>query len=300
MVLSQVILGLLARNEAIPDVRTLRYPERFQSVHLGDMICVVSGSSVMAIAPSFQDTYGYGRVTSLLVYSVRGVVERLDGRWTYISPHGSAGYIHAGGVTIPVSFDARYNVTALGGPIITEEDHALRSSTSELATYVFSDYRLSLACSPTDVDPFLPAIQHLPYPERPFVFLHIDKTAGTKLRRYVSCVDDPNIHGMCVKLLYTLIRVLYDSATALGVHSYIPCYGGVHCVLFSYHPSAGVTDIDAGISVVAGHFEWDVWKGLPALGSNPNVNDNRNSAPPCFIMFRDPVSRAVSYYYQVN
>ena len=32
----------------------------------------------------------------------------------------------------------------------------------------------------------LPAVQHMPTPQDPFVFLHIEKTAGTAFRRYVS------------------------------------------------------------------------------------------------------------------
>ena len=44
------------------------------------------------------------------------------------------------------------------------------------------------------------------------------------------------------------------------------------------------------VSVVAGHFFWDVWKALPSMRSS--------DSPSVFVMGRHPVTRAISYYYQ--
>jgi autonomous glycyl radical cofactor GrcA len=84
------------------------------------------------------------------------------------------------------------------------------------------------------------------------------------------------------------------------------------------------------ISVVAGHFSWGVWNQLPVIKSStlsdeilaplrhPSITINVSatsvsansqsiltatsssgqSPPPCFIMGRHPVERAISYYYQ--
>ena len=79
----------------------------------------------------------------------------------------------------------------------------------------------------------------------------------------------------------------------------------------------------SNVSVVAGHFFWDVWDDLPTarterVQDNDYDNGNGNSTmndkkinfsegkgnvmkkrvPPCFIMGRHPVERAISYYYQ--
>lgn len=73
------------------------------------------------------------------------------------------------------------------------------------------------------------------------------------------------------------------------------------------------------ISIVAGHFFWDIWQQLPSasiatkhLGvienenrsnfqgtdSNKSVGSISKAVPPCLIMGRHPFERAISYYYQ--
>lgn len=74
---------------------------------------------------------------------------------------------------------------------------------------------------------------------------------------------------------------------------YIPCFGQVHCVLYDFKPVYG-DGLDNEISIIAGHFPWGVWSRLPGYAAVAH-----NTVPPCFIMFRNPVSRAVSYFYKV-
>lgn len=52
------------------------------------------------------------------------------------------------------------------------------------------------------------------------------------------------------------------------------------------------------VSVIAGHFFWDVWKPLPAY-QKPMKNQNpSNFRPSCFVMARHPVQRIISFYDQ--
>jgi hypothetical protein len=114
-------------------------------------------------------------------------------------------------------------------------------------------------------------------------------------------------------------RFIVESANKMGLAYFIPCFNGVHC-----------TDVGTGmgsnnlknISVVAGHFSWDIWQQLPsALGENMvlskkkfdddcnfssdssetfkvDTDDSYKKVPPCLIMGRNPVERSISYYYQ--
>jgi len=118
----------------------------------------------------------------------------------------------------------------------------------------------------------LPPVQRIPTPSRPFVFLHVEKTAGTSLREH-----------------------LYEAATMNGLDALIPCHGGIHCVAIN------IKDVNTSkvnlnnISVVAGHFSWGVWDALPSFNSSGDAGD---VSPPCLVMGRHPVDRAISFYYQ--
>lgn len=113
-------------------------------------------------------------------------------------------------------------------------------------------------------------MQRMPSPIRPFVFLHIEKTAGTSLREH-----------------------LYDAAVANGIVPLIPCHGGIHCVAVDVK-DINTTNVDLeNASVIAGHFSWGVWNQLPSYRPT-----NPDSPPPCLVMGRHPVDRAISYYYQ--
>jgi hypothetical protein len=74
------------------------------------------------------------------------------------------------------------------------------------------------------------------------------------------------------------------------------------------------------ISIVAGHFFWDIWQQLPSAsiasknqatvdlfqskikdnfeGDNSANIEDKKAVPPCLIMGRHPFERAISYYYQ--
>jgi hypothetical protein len=122
----------------------------------------------------------------------------------------------------------------------------------------------------------LPRVQAFPTTENPFVFIHIEKTAGSTLRQH-----------------------LFETAVARNYSCFIP--GKNRCV---YHNNSVHSDIDKlphmtfnllsdvahqrPTQILAGHFEWGVW--------------NHISEPPrhvsCFITLRDPVARVLSLYYE--
>lgn len=57
------------------------------------------------------------------------------------------------------------------------------------------------------------------------------------------------------------------------------------------------------MSVLAGHFAWNVWKSLPTfqtstLSQHSRDNFNNQFKVSCFVMGRNPVDRVVSYFYQ--
>lgn len=117
--------------------------------------------------------------------------------------------------------------------------------------------------------------------------------------------------SMCVCFLndiFYVFRALYQTARKLNLVPFIPCHGGIHCVTLSIEdhrqqlvkPSEGL--VYADISIVAGHFSWNVWQQLPEyVSATRNLEHTTNASiptPPCFIMGRHPVDRAISYYYQ--
>jgi len=121
----------------------------------------------------------------------------------------------------------------------------------------------------------LPLMQRTPTPERPFVFLHHEKCAGSSLRRY-------------------LVR----AATKRGVGFFVPCYdgGGVYredergyAFDLSNATAAYSGGAPADLAAVAGHFNWGVWETMPSTSMNP---------PPCLSLVRHPVDRAISLFYE--
>lgn len=163
-------------------------------------------------------------------------------------------------------------------------------------------------------------VQVVPTPHNPFVFLHIEKCAGSTIRQLVA-----------------------ESALLSDLQSFVPCYDRLLCELTSlqhdhirYHTddehSMNSLKRDlAAVSVLAGHFSWYVWNDLPAfkdaLNREPNAvytqqvteedeakvdtdgqkttveHTAADSAPPplapsVFLMGRHPLPRVISYYYQ--
>ena len=90
----------------------------------------------------------------------------------------------------------------------------------------------------------------------------------------------------------------------------------MHCITLSIpsHNEAVVRDLGVvtdysksrnlnNISIVAGHFFWEVWKTLPKCRNYTWEHDSKSTdamkcRPSCFIMGRHPIDRAISYYYQ--
>jgi hypothetical protein len=140
-----------------------------------------------------------------------------------------------------------------------------KNSCGTLSAHVANTaYKIKLA------DKFnLPEMQLVPTPQNPFIFVHIEKTGGTTLREFI-----------------------YESTMAKGLDYFIPCHGNTHCVTFGIDESSveGLEKL-RNVSVIAGHFEWNEWKKLPAV-------QGRKTAPPCLLIGRHPVSRAISYFYE--
>jgi hypothetical protein len=82
-------------------------------------------------------------------------------------------------------------------------------------------------------------------------------------------------------------RVLFQSARNLSLTPLVPGFGQVHPYLFSLENIAS-SDL-VNVSVLAGHFSWEVWSSLPSRSKR---------IPSCFVMGRHPVDRVISYYYQ--
>jgi hypothetical protein len=90
----------------------------------------------------------------------------------------------------------------------------------------------------------------------------------------------------------------------------VPGRGGVAPVLWSLDTRLLPPDISLReVSVVGGHFAWDVWKQLPAITTSHQsaaVRVSSGGQPvavsikplSCFVMHRHPVARVISYYYQ--
>jgi hypothetical protein len=160
--------------------------------------------------------------------------------------------------------------------------------------------------------PPLPPQSPLPTIAHPFVFLHLEKCAGTSLKAHIA-----------------------DKAATLGLRSYIPCHHDLPCEVFHFPPieaervkaghnwyseyrtrhewsegpipmvsGGGEIDSETGKDealvhtrkrggpvpqVIGGHFEW----GADAWGHGRREEDIR-----CFVMLREPLSRAISFYYE--
>eukprot|EP01039_Chlorochromonas_danica_P010587 gene10590-11733_t len=147
----------------------------------------------------------------------------------------------------------------------------------------------------------LPKIQWRPQvfnKGQPFIFLHLEKTAGTTLRDYIS-----------------------TSAETLGVESFVGCHAPTSCLVFSL-PTCGMDealytcDYTPGRAllqhyyakygepaVMAGHFSWGVWQQLPSTrGLCAQHQHDGNAAcprhlPALLFVNRHPVSRVISQYY---
>lgn len=128
----------------------------------------------------------------------------------------------------------------------------------------------------------LPPPQVRPSIQEPFIFLHHEKTAGTSLRRYIvnSALE--------AKVKFHVPCFMPDKGT--GPHIDLPSSHIASCMSFNLEKHS-VYD-KSQLSVIAGHFEWGVWNDRTTLFPFSV------STPRIFIMFRDPIKRAVSLYYE--
>jgi hypothetical protein len=140
---------------------------------------------------------------------------------------------------------------------------------------------------------------------------------------YINIKHNDFINKAYLFLPILNVRFITESADKLGLEYFIPCHGGIHCVTLSLNGSSSGDLKDThhvksltNISIVAGHFFWDVWQQLlsaSVISKNSTeidltVSENKNNfqdvnlkakaVPPCLIMGRHPFERAISYYYQ--
>jgi len=105
-------------------------------------------------------------------------------------------------------------------------------------------------------------------PSVPFVFLHLRKSGGSRIR-----------------------ELLHASAYELGLSSYIPCFGGISCNTYTV-PS----DLK-NASVLAGHFYFDSVQ-LYGLQNEAKLHGSgilpKPKPPYCLVQVREPVSRVTS------
>lgn len=153
----------------------------------------------------------------------------------------------------------------------------------------------------------LPMKQYVPTLNTPFVFLHHEKTAGSSLRRYMA-----------------------QTAKRLGLGFYLPCYDGdavywedYRCYSFDLRNASAINGGEPHeVSVMGGHFDWNVWNNpfgdqvgslgvtLDASGAISTASEEQQKQkqqrehlwplvdPACLIMVRHPVDRAISLYYE--
>ena len=78
------------------------------------------------------------------------------------------------------------------------------------------------------------------------------------------------------------IRFIVESAEKFQLDYFVPCHGSIHCVTVSlddiheHHYKSNLSNI----SVIAGHFFWNVWNQLPTFinyNSSLNKNSNKNN-----------------------
>jgi hypothetical protein len=87
---------------------------------------------------------------------------------------------------------------------------------------------------------------------------------------------------------------LSHASTELGLKSFVPCHGDVSCFVFDIDERKVKKETVQNMSVVAGHFAWNVWSKLPGC----KAPYDRSCRPSCFVIGRHPVHRIISYYYQ--
>eukprot|EP01041_Mallomonas_annulata_P002467 gene2467-4787_t len=281
-----------------------RYPKSVTSSMLFDSMPYISLCMRSVFARSTTDITCFEINKQLNYYTDLWMMVTLPIQWFHIwyqiSPEGgklegSDGYValdlrlHNGGIDIQqyaIGKRVKLTIPILSALITREEDHNKNVDD----TFEYRNETLKLL----EMKYSLPKVQYLPSVSIPFVFLHIDKTAGTTLREFIV-----------------------ESAETHGLNHFVPCHGTVHCVTVTLNnnrndhnhnhspePAADPDPITTptlssqptsskdlhNVSVVAGHFFWDVWKDLP--------NFHGDDVPACFVMLRHPVVRAISYYYQ--
>ena len=141
----------------------------------------------------------------------------------------------------------------------------------------------------------------------------------------LAVLSAPLLSNFQCIFFYAGIRLIYQSAIRKGLSYFIPSYNSVLDMTFSLPPATHTPSATLqNISVLAGHFQWNVWRGLPgyttmqqrvrfghhhrdggvkrddmvdATSSN-DEDELLHRIPSCFVMGRHPVDRVISYYYQ--
>jgi hypothetical protein len=110
------------------------------------------------------------------------------------------------------------------------------------------------------------------------------------------CLCSFQSHSLCLPLP----RLAYLASLRKSLRPVIPGAGDLHPVIFDLHGFD--RDYLKDVSVLAGHFSWDIWSQLPSVYQPPAAASPAAATsplpPPCFVMGRHPVDRVVSYFYQ--
>jgi hypothetical protein len=135
----------------------------------------------------------------------------------------------------------------------------------------------------------LPPRQFSPSEVAPFVFLHLEKCAGSSLRRYIA-------QAAVAKQLPFLIPGRSSTGERLGARD------PAHTMQFDL--SQVQTSERENLAILGGHFQWGVWEELPSSLQSPKTvtpSELKFVEHPgfsCLVFLREPAARVISMYYE--
>lgn len=181
------LLGFLhaAKNSLIVPSNILRHAEWIQELSVNGTVCRVLESREMAVTPishccspshceQHADVQTFSPRGDTVV--VRGFASRCPGGDRYICLTNAIipfAIVNAGREYISSTFPF--------SSCYEPANATLRYNS--VNTNIFSDFVLRMVCSDSRLNVALPRSQLRPLPTHPFVFLHVDKVAGTMLRK---------------------------------------------------------------------------------------------------------------------
>lgn len=212
-----------------------------------------------------------------------------------------------------------YLGAVLAGDIVAERDYPVQLPSVPISWEYFNDLQ-----SREITFQYFEARQHrkrqiVPSSRNPFVFVHIDKSAGTTLREFIyeSSLKVRADSGVTFDVIIPCHGALHCKTFLMGQHQLrmVPCKNTSSCLssTITTRARANVSE-DAitfhsynNVAVIAGHFSWGSWMHLPTFATtspaqlSPESPSYINGPVPkqsCLVVGRNPVTRFISYYYQ--